>query len=452
MFGTKVRGVRRPTADTGEDFPVLHEDPSWPEERVTAPGRRRVGAFVVTVFMFSGLGLLGWAAEVRYHLVARWSGKVGPQAAKVDPRAESFLADGERALLEGDLERAQGDLDKASVLTERDPRVLVDEARVASAKADIPWLKLRLLPTDARASVEVRTASAELAERAAIARRAANDAISVAPNDAQALRTVLDALRIAGEGDSARGYVVAVFATASQPQTAYALAALDLLQPMPPWATVVDRLRVAAGAEGAAGRARAALVYALAKSGDLDGAKAELAKLDALPRPYPLQPDLHAFLAATLPPVAASVPASESPSAPPSKGTGGPLATVGGGDVGRESPHGALESAAEAIARHDFGRAEQIYQAILAGNPNDSQAVAGLGDVARIRGDSSGAISAYRRAIAINPSYLPALLGLADTEWASGDHASAARVYKDIVNRFPEGSYPEYAARRVGGG
>lgn len=451
MFGTKVQGVRRPTADTGDDFPVLHEDPSWPEERVTAPGRRRFGAFVVTVIMLSGLGLLGWAAEVRYHLVARWSGKIGPQAGRVDPRAESFLADGERALLEGDLERAQGDLDKASVLTERDPRVLVDEARVTAAKADVPWLKLRLLPTDGSASVEVRTANAQLEERAAIARRAANDAISVAPNDAQALRAVLDALRIAGEGDSARGYVVAVFATASQPQTAYALAALDLLQPKPPWATVIDRLRVAAGAEGAAGRARAALVYTLAKSGDLDGAKAELAKLDASPRPYPLQPELHAFLAAILPPVGASPSASESPSATP-KGTGGPLATGAGGDVGRESPQGALESAAEAIARHDFGRAEQIYQAILAGNPNDSQAVAGLGDVARVRGDSSGAISAYRRAIAINPSYLPALLGLADTEWASGDHAGAARVYKDIVNRFPEGSYPEYAARRVGGG
>jgi hypothetical protein len=77
--------------------------------------------------------------------------------------------------------------------------------------------------------------------------------------------------------------------------------------------------------------------------------------------------------------------------------------------------------------------------------------VAGLGDVARMRGDSSGAISAYRRATAINPSYLPALLGLADTEWATGDHGGAARVYKDIVNRFPEGSYPDYAARRVGG-
>jgi tetratricopeptide (TPR) repeat protein len=445
--------VRRPTADTGDDFHGLHDDDSsWPEEHVTAPGRRRLGTFVVTVTMLFGLGLLGWAGEVRYHLVSRLSGKSGPREAKVDPRAESFLADGERALLDGDLERAQGDLDKASVLTERDPRVLVDEARVANAKADIPWLKLRVLPSDGSASVEVRTATAQLDESAALARRAANDAASVAPTDPQALRTVLEALRIAGDGDSARGYVVAVFAAASQPQTAYALAALDLLQPKPPWAAVIDRLRMATVAEGGAGRARALLIYALSKSGDPEGAKAELAKLDTLARPYPLQPELHAFLAGARPPVALapSTPsASEAPSASPPKGVAG--ASAVGGDVVRENPRGALEAATEAIARRDYGRAEQIYQAILTSNPNDSQAVAGLGDVARMRGDSSGAISAYRRATTINPSYLPALLGLADTEWATGDHGGAARVYKDIVNRFPEGTYPDYAARRVGG-
>lgn len=447
--------MRRPTADPSDDFHLHDDDSSWPEEHVTAPGRRRLGAFVVIVTMLFGLGLLGWAGEVRYHLVSRLSGKGGPREAKVDPRAESFLADGERALLEGDLERAQGDLDKASVLTERDPRVLVDEARVANAKADIPWLKLRVLPSDGSAGVEVRTATAQLNDSAAVARRAASDAVSVAPTDPQALRTVLDALRIAGDGDSARGYVVAVFATSSQPQTAYALAALDLLQPKPPWAAVIDRLRMATGAEGGAGRARALLIYALSKAGDPEGAKAELAKLDALARPYPLQPELHAFLAGVRPPLALAPSApstsstSEAPSASPPRGAGG--ASAAGGDVARENPRGALEAATEAIARRDYGRAEQIYQAILTGNPNDSQAVAGLGDVARMRGDSSGAISAYRRATAINPSYLPALLGLADTEWATGDHGGAARVYKDIVNRFPEGSYPDYAARRVGG-
>jgi hypothetical protein len=61
------------------------------------------------------------------------------------------------------------------------------------------------------------------------------------------------------------------------------------------------------------------------------------------------------------------------------------------------------------------------------------------------------AIASYKRAIAVNPSYLPALLGLADTQWASGDRASATRVYKEIVDRFPEGTYPAYVKQRVEG-
>jgi tetratricopeptide (TPR) repeat protein len=110
-----------------------------------------------------------------------------------------------------------------------------------------------------------------------------------------------------------------------------------------------------------------------------------------------------------------------------------------------------MQSAALAIKRGDFARAHQIYQAIVDRNPNDSEAVSGLGDVARLQGDSSGAIAFYKRAIAINPSYLPALLGMADTEWVRGDRANAAKTYKDVVDRFPEGTYPAYVSKRIEG-
>jgi tetratricopeptide (TPR) repeat protein len=108
-------------------------------------------------------------------------------------------------------------------------------------------------------------------------------------------------------------------------------------------------------------------------------------------------------------------------------------------------------AAALAIKRGDFARARQIYQSIVDRNPNDSEAVSGLGDVARLQGDPSGAIASYKRAIAINPSYLPALLGMADTEWVRGDRANAAKTYKDVVDRFPEGTYPAYVSRRIEG-
>ena len=56
----------------------------------------------------------------------------------------------------------------------------------------------------------------------------------------------------------------------------HALAALDLDDPSPVWATVIDRLRAASGVEGALGRARAALVYALASSGAVRASKTTL--------------------------------------------------------------------------------------------------------------------------------------------------------------------------------
>ncbi len=451
--------MRAPTESPSDEFQVQHDpDSSWPEEFRPPSGRRRLGVGVVTLSMMLGLGLLGWAGETRYHLVARFTGKSAPPAAaagsKVDARAQLFLAEGERALSEGDLEKAQGDFDKASVLMDRNPRVLLDEASVAAAKADIPWLKLRLLPADENAKVEARTTMSQLDESAAVAKRAANDAMEAAPTDGQAVRALFDALRIAGEGDAARARVTALQATESQPQTAYALAMLDLAQPSPRWTAVIERLRLAANAEGNVGRARAALVYALVKSSDLEGAKAELAKLDALPRPYPLQPELQALVHPHVPaPDVASAPSSSA--GPTGASTvavsvGAPAAILAGESV-HDNAHGAMETAAKAIGHRYFDREEQIYQGILTGNPNDSQAVAGLGDVASARGNSSGAIAAYRRATTINPSYLPAWLGLADSEWASGDKAAAARVYKDVLGRFPEGSYPAYVTRRAAG-
>jgi tetratricopeptide (TPR) repeat protein len=110
-----------------------------------------------------------------------------------------------------------------------------------------------------------------------------------------------------------------------------------------------------------------------------------------------------------------------------------------------------MEAASQAIRKGDWDRARQIYEGIVARNRSDSEALCGLGDVARARGDSAGAISTYKRAISVNPSYLPALLGVADTQWIAGDHASATREYKDIADRFPEGTYPGYVKQRAEG-
>jgi len=431
-----------------EDLPPSRSwQPSSTDESYLMPRRRRVGGWVVAFVLLLAVGVGGWVVAKPY-LVSRGAAA----ASQLDPRALALVGEGEKAIAEGKLDLAQEDFDKASgvPLAERDPRVLLDEARVAAAKTDVPWLALRLL--SASASDELRATKADLAERLPRVRKAAEDAVRAAPDDPAALRAMVDALRLVGERDAARGYVSKIAAQASQPETSYVLAALDLAEPLPLWTTVVDRLRLAAAGEGNAGRARAALVYALARSGDTAGAKAELAKLDALARPYPLLPQLHAFVdkAPASPSIDGGIAAevrhvdlSALPlQTPPPLGpadTSAANAAAGGG----------MQAAALAIRKGDWARARQIYEGLVARNPSDSEALAGLGDVARATGSPAGAISAYRRALAVNPSYLPALLGVADTEWATNDRGSAQRAYKDIIERFPDGTYPAYVKARA---
>jgi predicted Zn finger-like uncharacterized protein len=421
----------------------------------SAPRSRRVGGWVVAFVLLLAVGVVGWVVAKPYFV-----GREAGAAAQLDPRAQGFVADGERSLADGNLDMAKEDFDKASALAETDPHVLLDQARLACALADVPWLKTRLLSTDA--TDDLRATRAQLDERVARAKRAADAALAVAPADVAAMRAKIDALRLSGERDAARGYVSKVIGQASQPETAYVLAALDLAEPEPLWTTVIDRLRFAAAGEGNAGRARAALAYALAKSGDLAGAKSELAKLDALTRPYPDLATLHSFIdhAIASSPTAsakdaggpsgakvepAAAPSAAAPSAPPqgAVAAAAPAASPAGGD--------GLQAASQAIRKGDWERARQIYDALVTRNPNDSEALCGLGDVARAQGDSGGAIAAYKHVIGINPSYLPALLGLADTQWSTGDHASAAKGYRDIVDRFPEGTYPSYVKQRIDG-
>jgi predicted Zn finger-like uncharacterized protein len=438
-------GVRRstPSYDPGE-LPSLV--PSS-EEPYSMPRRRRVGGWIVAVVLLGAVGVVGWVVAKPY--LAPHPEK--PTAA-LDTRAQGFLSDGEKAVSDGNLDLAQEDFDKASALAEHDPRVLLDEARVAAAKADVPWLKLRILSSDA--TDDARMTRAQLDDKLARVRKASDEALAAAPNDPPAFREKIDALRLNGDRDAARTLVSKIAAQASQPETAYVLAALDLSEPEPLWATVIDRLRNAAVGEGSAGRARAALVYALARSGDLSGAKSELAKLDGQLRPYPLLPNLHALVEKSFPravadagaPHMASVDVSALPQqAAPATGVGGGAAAA---DPNAVDVSGGMGAASTAIKKGDWNRARQIYEGLVARNPNDSEALSGLGDVARAQGQLSGAIAEYKRALAVNPSYLPALLGVADTEWASGDHASALRGYKDISDRFPEGTYPAYVKTR----
>jgi predicted Zn finger-like uncharacterized protein len=414
-----------------------------------APKRRRVGGWIVAVVLLGGVGVLGFIVAKPYLTGAN---KAAASAAPLDEKTQQFLVDGEKALADGNLDAAKENFDKASARAEKDPRVLLDLARLAASRADVPWLKTRILPPEA--TDEAKATKQSLGELAAVARKAADDAIEVSPEEPAALRAKIDASRIGGERDTARKLVAKVIAQAQQPETAYVLAALDLAEPEPIWTTVIERLRLAAQGEGSAGRARAALVYALARSGDKVGAKAELEKLASLARPHPLVATLRAFVdkAATKPIADGGAADSGVPLVAVSSLPNAPPGMTGELPPGTVVMSGSVGQAMQALAKGDKDRARQIYEGLVAKNPNDSEALTGLGDVARASGDTAGAIAAYKRALAVNPSYLHALIALADTYWASGNRGEAIRLYHDIMDRFPESAYPAYVKQRAEGG
>jgi tetratricopeptide (TPR) repeat protein len=439
------------------------------EDDYYPPRRNGIAKVVVAIVVILASAILALGAEKRFHVLERVEAAFhgGPAETEADPRAAAFLTDGERALVAGDLDAAQTAFDKASVLTSGDARVALDLARVGAAKADIAWLKLRLLSSDA--IDEARVLRGQLMDHAAASMRSAQDALAAHADDPQAIAAKIDAMRLAGQPDAARSSVVAVFGKSTEPEIAYVLAALEMTQTPAPWPSIVDRLRLAAGSEWNPGRARSALVYALVRAGDLPGARTEMGRLEGLARPYPCLPDLRALLAASdLPALPAVAVVTDAGAGDAGRDAGGAktgsaaaggnapsyLGPQGGGseEPGDITPQGSpLVAANQAMAVHDYGRAEQIYQGILTNNPNDSQALSGLADIERARGDKAAAINTYKRAVAVNPSYLPALLGLADTQYFAGDKAAAISGYKNIEDHFPEGSYPEYVKARASG-
>jgi predicted Zn finger-like uncharacterized protein len=428
---------------------------SLPDAPVSMGRRRSVGGFVVVTALLLGVAVLA-AAWARDHLGPMLGLNKSPTpAATADPRVADLLATGNKALADGNLDLARESFDKASVLADKDPHVLVAEARLLAMRADVPWLKARLLPPTA--TDEQKLAKDNLAELAQKARTAADAALAAAPDDPDALRAKIDALRLAGDRDGARALVGKIAAGTAQAESAYVLAALDLAEAQPLWSTVTERLRVAATAESGPGRARAALVYALARSGDIAGAKGELDRLAAMPRRselYPLlrafveheqaaEPDAGAAAATTDAGGAAAATSGKKPEHEPTGGGGG-----GGGGALPSDPRVLVAHGEAARAKGDYDRAQTLYSAALDKNPADTEALSGLAAVAYARRDLSGARASYKRVLSINPSYVPALVGVADCDWESGDRASAMKTYKEIVDRFPEGTYPPRVKQR----
>jgi len=338
------------------------------------------------------------------------------------------------------------------VLAEKDPAVLTALARLETLRADVSWLKLRLL--DPSSTDLVQATYRELGRRVGKARTAVDRACAISPEDPAVLRARIDVLRLSGDGDKAREWIAPLSSNASVPENAYVLAALDLGEPAPSWPSVIDRLRTAASAERDPGRARAALIYALARAGRLSEAQAEFAKIDGRTKPHPLLEELRAFLqrAGSSTDAAVDAPtkiATVDPAKLPKLDTSpGPVDEEAHPATAAAMPgdfRTRLSQASTALHQGDLSRAEQLYNSVLSEQPSNTEALSGLGDVAKLRHDPASAAQMYDRVLAQNPSYLPAILASADQKWDSGDKKGALALYRRLLEQAGPGS--EYGAR-----
>lgn len=432
--------------DSFKSYDELHLDYSAEDHHARVARSRWIAGVVI----IGVLGLLGATVGRRYLTQLTGAAEVKSSS---DARVAKFLNDGAVLAEEGDFEGAKEEFDKAAALAEKDPAVLTSLARLETLRADVSWLKLRLLDPN---SVDlVQATYRELGRRVGKARTAVDRAFSVSPEDPSVLRARIDLLRLSGDGDKAREWLAPLSANSSVPENAYVLAALDLAEADPVWPSAIDRLRTAAAAERDPGRARAALIYALARANRLPEAEAEFAKVNGRAKPHPLLEELRGFLqrasrsvaaAGSAPPKMLAVDTTKLPKLDTSPAPDEPRAA--NGDF-----RARLAQASAALRQAEYARAEQLFRSVLSEQPNNTEALSGLGDVAKARRDPALASEMYDRVLIANPGYLPAIAASADQKWESGDRRGALVLYRRLIEQAgPSSEYGARAAARIAEG
>lgn len=413
---------------------------------VPPPPRRAGGLrWVVGFVLLGGVGLLAGTVGKDYLMQF-----VRPGVASVaDERVEAMLASAGELYSAGELDAAKAEYDRASVLAENEPRIAFGLARLAAARADQEWLRLRLIASDADA-VKARV-EREL-ERRKEQLAAAMAELDESDTSHRAALLETDAARIRGEVDAARQRVHDSAFDVTEPEVAYVLAMLDLTGDSPGWSTVIERLRTALVAEGGLGRARSALVFALASSGNAGEARRELEQLAESQQRHPLLEDLKVFVSNQ---VDEQLAAEEAEGTEPALGQqpAEPV-EIDGDDSAADGPQGKSTASAEwflheaAAARRsgDLNGAKKRYARALQLKPGNISALSGLGAIARMQGNYQEAKKHYDSVLAQSPSNAQALAGGADARWLMGSREAAVQMYRKI----PAGTvYSAVAQRRI---
>ena len=89
------------------------------------------------------------------------------------------------------------------------------------------------------------------------------------------------------------------------------------------------------------------------------------------------------------------------------------------------------------LEQKDHDAAEQWFNSVLLADPNNSEAICGLADVARARSLPEAAVSLYEQSLRLCPSFA-ARRGLGDALWELGDTQRAQATMRETTRLYPD--------------
>jgi predicted Zn finger-like uncharacterized protein len=450
------------------------EDPAFasttPKPRITPPPRQSVSALGIGTgeidqviprrsrapMMAAGAGVLLLLVLGGGALLLR--GRSGSDAPRIEQYTQGrnlFLLDTEDSFHQAGelLQQAHGaDANNALVLAalgELDATwagYLRDEAREIEAKAG------------AAGEVATRTLRKTAQQHLDDAKRFTGDALVLSPDALEVNRAMAEFLRVDGApmAEAERYLRRALDKRPGDAESTYAQGALLYREGrMEDARSKLEQANTLS--LGATQRPLFRALYLLAKLdvqlGRKEDARRELSQLTSLNPQHERSRLLLSSLetpVATPPPVAVAVaapvptPAAPAPPPPPKKSSNSDEEPASGGDYNK------LVAQADRLSENGQSeKARKIYEKALQQNPQGVEALTGLGYCDLDGERFLGALDHFKQALTVVPEYGEALMGLAEAYKVRGDKAHAVEFYKRYLKAQPGGPKASMAQKNV---
>jgi tetratricopeptide (TPR) repeat protein len=457
----------------GRDKPSADSEPAWTEKNRGLPklesGMNRmpevrgggIGKWIILGVAVLGLGIAAFVlfTPSKGDVINTVNNMVGsPEDERFqkffDRGEESFLLDTDTAFLQADRE-----FQKALALKDGNPAVLAALGQMYAVWAQYYRDAKLDASADSAQSQEIDLLSRSFDDKLKDAVQWSLQASAADPKLKAALLAAADTARLSGNLEEASLNLKRAEALGKDQETDYVAVLIDMDNGENPKA-LSDRLGDAKGnSKGSTPLIRAIYRRArfLAAAGQKTDAKMELGKLFEFNSNHPQAKDLAAR-------IEAGKPVLISPkNAPRNAGSGalvaeapkaeGVAASTIEADVASEGkPQGIGAQIKKAVSLQHNGQtdaARALFETVLEKEPNNVEALTGVGYCHLDKGETGKAVASFRRAINVNASYGPALMGTAETYRSMGQKDQALKYYRSYLLAIPMGGQAEMAKKNV---